>query len=80
MLETQLVTQIAGKISWTGVNTATITSILNVIMGGASVGSAVAAVVGIAAGGPITAALTALGRGMLVKWVKKRGIKSAAKF
>jgi len=72
--------QLAGKVAWTGVNSTTIGAILNMILNGASIGGAVAAVLGIALGGPVTAVLTAIGRGMLIKWVKRRGFKSVVKF
>lgn len=73
-------TLLAGKVSWAGINTATITSVLNGIMNGGSIASTVAAVVGAAAGGPLTAALTAVGRGLLIKLIKRRGVKSVAKW
>ncbi|KFM95075.1 putative cyclic bacteriocin [Bacillus clarus] len=75
-----LILQLAGKVTWTGVNATAISSILNMIINGASIGGAVAAVVGVALGGPVTAAITAIGRGMLIKWVKQRGFSSVVKF
>lgn len=78
--EVSFTTLLAGKISWTGVNGATITAILNGIVNGSSIASSVIAVVGVAAGGPITAALTAVGRGLLIKLIKRRGIKSVSKW
>ncbi|MCX0368945.1 putative cyclic bacteriocin [Clostridium perfringens] len=80
LLQSAMSMHLMGKIAWTGVNAVTVTQIINVIMNGASIGGAVAAIVGVAAGGPITALFTAIGRGMLIKWVKRRGIKSVVSF
>ncbi|PTE90568.1 hypothetical protein BUY89_12655 [Staphylococcus equorum] len=73
-------TLLAGKISWAGINGSVITSILNGIVNGGSIANSVIAVVGVAAGGPITAALTAVGRGVLIKLIKRRGVKSVSKW
>jgi hypothetical protein len=43
-----LILQLAGKVAWTGVNATAISSIMNMIINSASIGGAVAAVVGVA--------------------------------
>ncbi|PEU79610.1 hypothetical protein CN386_12005 [Bacillus cereus] len=80
LINAGLIFQLAGKVAWTGVNSTAIATILNTVINGASIGGAVAAVVGVALGGPVTAAFTAIGRGMLIKWVKQRGFNSVVKF
>ncbi len=72
--------ELYGQIKWTGVSYAAVSSIVTNIVNGASITNAVGVVVGVALAGPIVAALTAIGRGMIIRWVRRRGIRSVVNF
>jgi len=69
-----MVLDLYAKVSWTGVTSSTLTSVTIALLNGASIANAVAVVSAFIAG-PLAAALTALGRGMLVKLIKRWGVK-----
>lgn len=80
ILSQGLVLQLYGYVSWTGVTAATIGSILNIILTGASIWTAVAAVVGAFAAGPIVAVFTQIGITAIKTWVKTFGFKAVVGF
>lgn len=71
-----LVFNLFGYISWTGVSQAAIGSILNVILTGTSIWSAVVAIVGAAAAGPIIALFQQLGISALRQWIRELGFSA----
>ncbi|WP_071460903.1 putative cyclic bacteriocin [Bacillus massilinigeriensis] len=69
-----MVLELYGKVAWTGVTSATLTSVTHALLNGASIANAVTIVSAFIAG-PLAAALTAVGRGMLVTLIKRWGVK-----
>jgi hypothetical protein len=65
--------QLYGYVSWTGVSAAAISQILNILLTGSSIYSAVVAIVGIFLGGPIIALVTQLGITAIRQWIRELG-------
>ncbi|MZQ84000.1 hypothetical protein GQF01_17950 [Paenibacillus sp. 5J-6] len=65
--------QLYGYVSWTGVGYAAVSQILNIILTGSSIYSAVVAIVGVFLGGPIIALLTQIGITAIRTWVRELG-------
>ncbi len=75
-----LVFELYGKVAWTGVKYATLVQLANVLLYGASISQALTIVGLMAAGGPLFAFLTTLGRGLIVKLIRRWGVKKFAKW
>jgi len=68
------VLELYGKVSWVGVTYASLYNVVSAIVNGASIMNAVAVVTAVIAG-PLAAARTAVGRGLIVTLVKRWGMK-----
>jgi circularin A/uberolysin family circular bacteriocin len=68
------VLELYGKVNCVGVTYATLYNVVNAIVNGASIMTAVG-IVGAFLAGPLAAALTAIGRGLIIKLFKRWGIK-----
>lgn len=75
-----LLIELYGQINWTGVKYATVVNILNLIVNGADIATAVTTIVGLAAAGPIIGAIAIVGRGLLIRWIRQRGLTSVARW
>lgn len=75
-----LLIELYGRINWTGVQYATVVQILQVLVNGADIATAVTTVVGVVAAGPIIGVIAIVGRRLLVRWIKRRGIASVARW
>jgi hypothetical protein len=75
-----LLVQLYGQINWTGVKYSAIINILNLIVNGIDISTAVTTVVGMALAGPIIGVIAIVGRRLLIRWIKQRGIASVARW
>ena len=64
------VLELYGKVSWVGVTYASLYNVVSAIVNGASIMNVTAVIAG-----PVAAALTAVGRGLIVTLVKRWGMK-----
>ena len=78
IMQIPLTTNLMGKIAWTGVSEAAVGSVITAIIGGLDIAAAVSAVgtalIAAAAAGPLVVACELIGRRMLIRWVKRRGL------
>ena len=72
-----MIVELFGKVSWTGVTNGTLVNIITAIANGASITNAVLLFASFIAG-PLAAALTAIGRGLIIQLIKRWGVKKLA--